>query len=274
MNSTYEAPRRLIKTPEEIEKMRVAGRLAAEVLDMIKPHIVPEVTTLELDTICHDYIVNKQDAIPACLGYGAAPGRPAFQHVICTSVNHVVCHGVPSDAKKLKKGDILNIDVTVIKDGYHGDTNMMYVVGGETSILADRLCKVAQEAMYRGMETVKPGSTIGDIGHAIQKYVESERFGVVREYCGHGIGTVFHDEPQVLHYGQANSGMVLEEGMTFTIEPMVNGGDWKTKLLGDKWTVVTKDHSLSAQYEHTLLVTKTGVEVLTARPEEDLSRFK
>lgn len=273
MNSTYEAPRRLIKTPDEIEKMRVAGRLAAEVLDMIKPHIVPGVTTLELDTICHDYIVNKQDAIPACLGYGAAPGRPAFQHVICTSVNHVVCHGIPSDAKKLKKGDILNIDVTVIKDGYHGDTNMMYIVGGTTSILADRLCKVAQEAMYLGIETVRPGSTIGDIGHAIQKYVESERFGVVREYCGHGIGTVFHDEPQVLHYGQGNSGMILEEGMTFTIEPMVNGGDWKTKLLGDKWTVVTKDHSLSAQYEHTLLVTKTGVEVLTARPEEDLSRF-
>ena len=273
MNSTYQAPRRLIKTPDEIEKMRVAGRLAAEVLDMIKPHIKPGVTTLELDTICHDYIVNVQDAIPACLGYGAAPGRPAFQHVICTSVNHVVCHGIPSDSKKLKKGDILNIDVTVIKDGYHGDTNMMYIVGGETSILADRLCKVAQEAMYRGNETVKPGSTIGDIGHVIQQYVESERFGVVREYCGHGIGTVFHDEPQVLHYGQGNSGMILEEGMTFTIEPMVNGGDWKTKLLGDKWTVVTKDHSLSAQYEHTLLVTKTGVEILTARPEEDLSRF-
>ena len=273
MNSTYQAPRRLIKTPDEIEKMRVAGRLAAEVLDMIKPHIKPGVTTLELDTICHDYIVNVQDAIPACLGYGAAPGRPAFQHVICTSVNHVVCHGIPSDSKKLKKGDILNIDVTVIKDGYHGDTNMMYIVGGETSILADRLCKVAQEAMYRGIETVKPGSTIGDIGHVIQQYVESERFGVVREYCGHGIGTVFHDEPQVLHYGQGNSGMILEEGMTFTIEPMGNGGDWKTKLLGDKWTVVTKDHSLSAQYEHTLLVTKTGVEILTARPEEDLSRF-
>ena len=273
MNSTYEAPRRLIKTPEEIEKMRVAGRLAAEVLDMIKPHIKPGVSTLELDTICHDYIVNKQDAIPACLGYGAAPGRPAFQHVICTSVNHVVCHGIPSASKILKKGDILNIDVTVIKDGYYGDTNMMYIVGGETSILAERLCKVAQEAMYRGIETVKPGSTIGDIGNAIQKYVESERFGVVREYCGHGIGTVFHDEPQVLHYGQPNTGMVLEEGMTFTIEPMVNGGDWKTKILGDKWTVVTKDHSLSAQYEHTLLVTKTGVEILTARPEEDLSRF-
>ncbi|CAM2846764.1 type I methionyl aminopeptidase [Acinetobacter celticus] len=274
MNSTYQAPRRLIKTPDEIEKMRVAGRLAAEVLDMIKPHIVPGVTTLELDTICHDYIVNKQNAIPACLGYGAAPGRPAFQHSICTSVNHVVCHGIPSDAKKLKKGDILNIDVTVIKDGYHGDTNMMYIVGGETSILANRLCTVAQEAMYRGIETVKPGSTIGDIGHAIQQYVESERFGVVREYCGHGIGMVFHDEPQVLHYGKPESGMILEEGMTFTIEPMVNGGDWKTKLLGDKWTVVTKDHSLSAQYEHTLLVTKNGVEVLTARPEEDLSRFQ
>ena len=273
MNSTYQAPRRLIKTPDEIEKMRVAGRLAAEVLDMIKPHIKPGVTTLELDTICHDYIVNVQDAIPACLGYGATQRRQAFQHVICTSVNHVVCHGIPSDSKKLKKGDILNIDVTVIKDGYHGDTNMMYIVGGETSILADRLCKVAQEAMYRGIETVKPGSTIGDIGHVIQQYVESERFGVVREYCGHGIGTVFHDEPQVLHYGQGNSGMILEEGMTFTIEPMVNGGDWKTKLLGDKWTVVTKDHSLSAQYEHTLLVTKTGVEILTARPEEDLSRF-
>lgn len=273
MNSTYEAPRRLIKTPEEIEKMRVAGRLAAEVLDMIKPHIVPGVTTLELDTICHDYIVNQQQAIPACLGYGAAPGRPAFQHSICTSVNHVVCHGIPSDSKKLKKGDILNIDVTVIKDGYHGDTNMMYIVGGETTILANRLCNVAQEAMYRGIETVKPGSTIGDIGHAIQQYVESERFGVVREYCGHGIGTTFHDEPQVLHYGQPESGMILEEGMTFTIEPMVNGGDWKTKLLGDKWTVVTKDHSLSAQYEHTVLVTKTGAEILTARPDEDLSRF-
>ena len=273
MNNTYQAPRRLIKTSDEIEKMRVAGRLAAEVLDMIKPHIVPGVTTLELDTICHDYIVNQQQAIPACLGYGAAPGRPAFQHTICTSVNHVVCHGIPSDSKKLKKGDILNIDVTVIKDGYHGDTNMMYIVGGETTILANRLCKVAQEAMYRGIETVKPGSTIGDIGHAIQQYVESERFGVVREYCGHGIGTTFHDEPQVLHYGQPDTGMVLEEGMTFTIEPIVNGGDWKTKLLGDKWTVVTKDHSLSAQYEHTILVTKTGAEILTARQDEDLSRF-
>ncbi|CAG2159483.1 unnamed protein product [Oppiella nova] len=205
------------------------SRLAAEVLDMIKPHIKPGVSTLELDTICHDYIVNKQDAIPACLGYGAAPGRPAFQHVICTSVNHVVCH-----------------------DGYHGDTNMMYVVGGETSIIAERLCKVAQEAMYRGMETVKPGSTIGDIGAAIQKYVESERFSVVREYCGHG--------------------MVLEEGMTFTIEPMVNAGVWQTRLMGDKWTVVTKDHSLSAQYEHTLLVTKDGW--LHAMPQGNANPIK
>ena len=272
MNSTYQAPRRLIKSPEEIEKMRVAGRLAAEILDMIKPHIKAGVSTLELDTICHDYIVNTQQAIPACVGYGAAPSRAAFQHSICTSVNHVVCHGIPSESKILKNGDILNIDVTVIKDGYHGDTNMMYVIG-EPSVIANRLCKVAQEAMYRGIATVKPGSSIGDIGHAIQKYVESERFSVVREYCGHGIGTVFHDEPQVLHYGQPDTGMILEEGMTFTIEPMVNAGVWQTRLMGDKWTVVTKDHKLSAQYEHTLLVTATGVEVLTARPEEDLSRF-
>ena len=272
MNSTYQAPRRLIKTADEIEKMRVAGKLAAEILDTIKPHIKAGVSTLELDTICHDYIVNTQNAIPACLGYGAAPGRNAFQHTICTSVNHVVCHGIPSESKILKNGDILNIDVTVIKDGYHGDTNMMYVIG-ETSILANRLCNVAQEAMYRGIATVKPGSSIGDIGHAIQKYVESERFSVVREYCGHGIGTVFHDEPQVLHYGQADTGMILEEGMTFTIEPMVNAGVWQTRLMGDKWTVVTKDHKLSAQYEHTLVVTATGVEILTARPDEDLSRF-
>lgn len=273
MNSPYSAPRRLIKTQDEIAKMRVAGRLAAEVLDMIKPHIQAGVSTLELDRICHDYIVQVQQAIPACLGYGAAPGRPAFQHTICTSVNHVVCHGVPSDSKILKNGDILNIDVTVIKDGYHGDTNMMYVIG-ETSILANRLCNVAQEAMYRGMATVRDGAYVGDIGHAIQKYVESERFSVVREYCGHGIGTVFHDEPQVLHYGQPATGMRLEAGMTFTIEPMVNAGVWQTKLLGDKWTVVTKDHKLSAQYEHTILVTQTGIEVLTARPEEDLSRFQ
>ena len=273
MNSYQSAPSRLIKSPDAIEKMRIAGRLAAEVLDMIKPYIVPGVTTLELDTRCHDYIVNEQQAIPACLGYGGGHGRPAFAHSICTSVNHVVCHGIPTDNKVLKKGDILNIDVTVIKDGYHGDTNMMYVVGGETTILAERLCKVAQESMYIGMETVRAGSYVGDIGYAIQKYVESQRFSVVREYCGHGIGTVFHDDPQVLHYGQKGTGMRLEAGMTFTIEPMVNAGVWQTKTLGDKWTVVTKDHKLSAQYEHTILVTETGIEVLTARPKEDLSRF-
>lgn len=274
MNSYQSAPSRLIKSPEAIEKMRIAGRLAAEVLEMIKPYIVPGVTTLELDTRCHDYIVNEQQAIPACLGYGGGHGRPPFAHSICTSVNHVVCHGIPSDNKVLKKGDILNIDVTVIKDGYHGDTNMMYVVGGETTILAERLCKVAQESMYIGMETVRAGSYVGDIGYAIQKYVESQRFSVVREYCGHGIGTVFHDDPQVLHYGQKGTGMRLEAGMTFTIEPMVNAGVWQTKTLGDKWTVVTKDHKLSAQYEHTILITETGIEVLTARPEEDLSRFQ
>ncbi len=264
----------LIKTPDEIAKMRIAGQLASDVLQMIKPHIQPGVSTLELDTICHDYIVNVQNAIPACLGYGGGDGRPPFAHTICTSVNHVVCHGVPSENKILKKGDILNIDVTVIKDGYHGDTNMMYIVGDETSILANRLCKVAQEALYVGMETVRAGSYVGDIGYAIQRYVESERFSVVREYCGHGIGKKFHDEPQILHYGQKGTGMRLEAGMTFTIEPMVNAGVWQTKLLGDKWTVVTKDHKLSAQYEHTILVTETGLEVLTARPEEDLSRFQ
>ena len=273
MNTTYQAPRRLIKSAEDIEKMRIAGRLAAEVLDMIKPHIKPGVTTLELDTICHDYIVNVQNAIPACLGYGAAPGRPAFQHTICTSVNHVVCHGIPSENKILKKGDILNIDVTVIKDGFHGDTNMMYIVGGETSILANRLCKVAQEAMYRGMAVVKPGATIGDIGHAIQKYVESERFSVVREYCGHGIGKVFHEEPQVLHYGVKGQGMKLKAGMIFTIEPMINAGKAAIREMADGWTIVTKDRSLSAQFEHTVLVTETGYEIMTesagSRPKPD-----
>ncbi len=244
-----------IKTPEEIEKMRVAGRLASEVLDMIGEHIVPGVTTDELDKLCHDHIVNIQDAIPACLNYRGFPKS------VCTSVNHVICHGIPGE-KKLKSGDIINIDVTVIKDGYHGDTNRMYYVG-KPGILAKRLSEVAKEAMFLGIEMVKPGARLGDIGHAIQKHAESQNFSVVREYCGHGIGTAFHEDPQVLHYGRPGTGMVIEEGMTFTVEPMLNAGRKETRLLRDNWTVVTRDHSLSAQWEHTLLVTPTGYEILT-----------
>lgn len=264
MNSLITPPYSLIKSADDIAKMRTAGRLAAEVLDMIAPHVKAGVSTAELDQICHDYIVNVQQAIPAPLNYRGFPKS------ICTSVNHVVCHGIPSEAKFLKNGDIINIDITVIKDGFHGDTSKMFIIG-EGSVLAQRICQVAQEAMYRGMKTVKAGSYVGDIGAAIQKYVEAQRFSVVREYCGHGIGRVFHEDPQILHYGQAGTGMRLEAGMTFTIEPMVNAGTWHTRLLGDKWTVVTKDHKLSAQWEHTILVTETGIEVLTARPDEDLS---
>ncbi|MDH5301752.1 MAG: type I methionyl aminopeptidase [Gammaproteobacteria bacterium] len=250
-----------IKTADEIEKMRVAGRLAAEVLEMIVPHVVPGVTTDELDRICHDYIVNVQQAIPAPLNYRGFPKS------ICTSVNHQVCHGIPSD-KKLKAGDIINIDITVIKDGYHGDTSKMFIIGGKGSILAERICTCAREAMWKGINLVKPGARLGDIGHAIQQHVEAQGFSVVREYCGHGIGKKFHEDPQVLHYGKPGTGMVLEEGMTFTIEPMVNAGRREVKLLKDNWTVVTKDHTLSAQWEHTILVTTTGVEVLTLRNEE------
>lgn len=251
-----------IKTPEEIEKMRVAGKLAAECLDMIGEYVKPGVTTGEIDRICHDYMVNQQDAIPACLDY------KGFPKSICTSVNHVICHGIPSDDKKLKKGDIINIDVTVIKDGFHGDTSKMFFVG-KPSVLAQRLVTITQECMYLGIKMVKPGMRLGDIGHAIQKHAESNHFSVVREYCGHGIGAVFHEEPQVLHYGEKGTGMELEEGMTFTIEPMINAGKRHTKLLPDEWTVVTKDHKLSAQWEHTILVTKTGYEVLTLRGEEE-----
>ena len=264
MNSLITPPYSLIKSAEDIEKMRIAGRLAAEVLDMITPHVKAGVSTAELDQICHDYITNVQQAIPAPLNYRGFPKS------ICTSVNHVVCHGIPSEGKFLKTGDIINIDITVIKDGFHGDTSKMFIIG-EGSVLAQRICTIAQEAMYRGMKTVKAGSYVGDIGAAIQKYVEAQRLSVVREYCGHGIGRVFHEDPQILHYGQAGTGMRLEAGMTFTIEPMVNAGTWHTRLLGDKWTVVTKDHKLSAQWEHTILVTQTGIEVLTARPDEDLS---
>lgn len=247
-----------IKTPEEITKMRVAGRLAAEVLDMIAPYVVPGVTTGELDHICHEYIVNKQRAIPAPLNYKGYPKS------ICTSVNHQVCHGIPGD-KKLKKGDIINIDVTVIKDGYHGDTSRMYFVG-EPSIQARRLVQVTRECMELGIERVRPGARLGDIGHAIQQHAERAGFSVVREYCGHGIGRVFHEDPQVLHYGRPGTGETLVPGMTFTIEPMINAGRAEVKLLPDNWTVVTRDHSLSAQWEHTVLVTETGYEILTQSP--------
>ncbi|MCU7914523.1 MAG: type I methionyl aminopeptidase [Candidatus Thiodiazotropha sp. (ex Gloverina cf. vestifex)] len=249
-----------IKTADEIEKMRIAGRLAAEVLEIIESHIAPGITTLELDRICHDHIVNVQKAIPAPLNYRGFPKS------ICTSVNQVVCHGIPAD-KSLKKGDIINIDITVIKDGYHGDTSKMFTVG-QPSILANRLMGVTQKALWIGIEQVKPGCRLGDIGHAIQTFVEAHHYSVVREYCGHGIGREFHEDPQVLHYGTPGTGLVLQPGMCFTIEPMVNAGKQQVKLKPDGWTVVTKDRSLSAQYEHTLLVTDDAYEVLTLRKEE------
>ncbi len=249
-----------IKTEHEMEKMRVAGRLAAEVLEMIEPHVIPGVTTAELDRICHDYIVNQQNAIPAPLNYRGFPKS------ICSSVNQVVCHGIPGE-KRLKKGDIVNLDITVIKDGYHGDTSKMFRVG-ETSILANRLIETTYQAMWIGIQQVRPGASVGDIGHAIQTFVESHHYSVVREYCGHGIGREFHEEPQILHYGTAGTGQILQHGMCFTIEPMVNAGKQQVKLRPDGWTVVTKDRSLSAQFEHTLLVTRDGVEVLTLRQDE------
>jgi len=254
----------LIKTAEEIAKMRVAGRLAAEVLTMIGEHVKAGVSTETLNQICHDYIVNVQDAIPAPLNYRGFPKS------ICTSVNQVICHGIPSDKKILKDGDIINIDITVIKDGYHGDTSKMFFVG-QPSILAQRLVRVTQECLYKSLALVRPGCTLGDIGAVIQQHAQAHRYSVVREYCGHGIGKVFHEEPQILHYGKAGEGMALQAGMTFTIEPMINAGTHHTKLLPDEWTVVTKDHKLSAQWEHTILVTDTGVEILTARPEEDFA---
>ncbi|HLT89778.1 MAG TPA: type I methionyl aminopeptidase [Woeseiaceae bacterium] len=244
-----------IKSPEEQDRMRVAGRLAADVLDMIAPHVQPGITTGELDRICHEYIVNELDAIPAPLNYRGFPKS------ICTSVNHVVCHGIPGD-KKLKSGDIVNIDVTVIKDGFHGDTSRMFAVG-KVGIQAERLMRVAHEAMWRGIRALGPGRRLGDVGQAIQDYVEQHRFSVVREYCGHGIGRGFHEDPQVLHYGRAGTGMELVPGMTLTVEPMINAGKRHVRLLPDGWTVVTKDHSLSAQWEHTVLVTEDGFEVLT-----------
>lgn len=253
-----------IKSPEEIEKMRIAGRMAAEVLEMIEPHVKAGVSTAELDKLCHDHIVDVQNAIPACLGYRGFPKS------ICTSVNHVICHGIPSEKKLLKNGDIINIDVTVIYEGYHGDTSKMYFVG-EAPAHAQRLVEITQECLYKGIELVKPGCRLGDIGEVIQQHAEKNYYSVVREYCGHGIGKVFHEEPQILHYGKAGTGMTLQEGMTFTIEPMINAGKPHTKLKRDGWTVETKDGRLSAQWEHTLAVTATGVEVLTARKEESFA---
>jgi len=249
-----------IKTPEEIEKMRVAGRLAAEVLDFITPHVRPNVTTDELDALCHDYMVNVQKTVPAPLNY-APPGYQPYPKSICTSVNHVVCHGVPGP-KKLKAGDVINVDVTVIKDGFHGDTSRMYFVG-EPSIQARRLSDITYECMWRGINAVKPGAFLGDIGYLIQSHAEEHGFSVVREFCGHGIGRKFHEEPQVLHYGRAGTGLKLQPGMIFTVEPMINAGKPAIRQLADGWTVVTKDHSLSAQWEHTVLVTDNGFEVLT-----------
>jgi len=251
-----------IKTPEEIDQMRVAGRLAAEVLQVVTPYVKPGVSTEELDRICHDHIVNVQQAIPANVGYRGFPAT------VCTSVNNVICHGIPSPSKVLKDGDIVNIDVTVIKDGWHGDTSRMYVAG-TPSVMAKRLIDVTREAMFRAIRVVKPGATLGDIGHAIQEYAEGQRFSVVREYCGHGIGRVYHEDPQVLHYGRAGEGLVLKKGMTFTIEPMINEGQRHTRLLPDGWTVVTKDRKLSAQWEHTIAVTDDGAEILTRIPGDD-----
>jgi methionyl aminopeptidase len=249
-----------IKTEQEIEKMRIAGKLGSEVLDYIAPYVKAGVTTGELDKLCHDYIVNVQKAIPAPLNY-APPGHIPYPKSICTSVNHQICHGVPGD-KVLKNGDIVNLDITVIKDGYHGDTSRMFCVG-EASIQAKRLCEITYECMWLGIAKVKPGATLGDIGYAIQTYAEKNGFSVVREFCGHGIGKKFHEDPQVLHYGKPGAGMKLQAGMIFTIEPMINAGKRDIKQLGDGWTIVTKDHSLSAQWEHTVLVTETGYEVLT-----------
>lgn len=249
-----------LKSQDEIEKMRVAGRLASEVLDYITPFVKPGVTTDELDKLCHDYMVNVQDTIPAPLNY-APPGYSPYPKSICTSVNHQICHGIPG-MKKLKPGDIVNIDITVIKNGYHGDTSRMFFIG-EPGIQARRLCEVTYEAMWRGIDEIRPGKHLGDIGHAIQRHAEGCGYSVVREFCGHGIGAKFHEDPQVLHYGRAGTGLELKAGMTFTVEPMINAGKAAIRQLADGWTIVTKDHSLSAQWEHTVLVTGTGYEILT-----------
>lgn len=252
----------ILKSAEEFAKMQVAGKLAADVLEMIAPHVRPGVTTGELDQLCHDFIVNEQQAIPAPLNYG----HPPFPKSVCTSLNHVVCHGIPGE-RVLKKGDCMNIDVTVIKDGYHGDTSNMFFVG-EPKIQAKRLCQVTRECLLKAIEIVRPGTTLGDIGAVIQEHAEKNHYSVVRDFCGHGIGTGFHEAPQVLHYGKRGQGLVLEEGMCFTIEPMINAGKHQVKILPDQWTAVTRDRSLSAQYEHTIGVTGDGCVIFTKRSDE------
>jgi methionyl aminopeptidase len=250
----------VIKTAEEIQRMREAGRLASEVLDFITPYVKPGVTTENLDRLCHDYMVHEQQTIPAPLNY-APPGYSPFPKSICTSVNHQVCHGIPGE-RVLKTGDIVNLDITVIKNGFHGDTSRMFLVG-DCSVAARRLCEMTYRCMWAGIRQVKPGASLGDIGSTIQQLAESSGFSVVREFCGHGIGRRFHEDPQILHYGKAGTGMILSPGMIFTIEPMINAGRREIRELADGWTIVTKDHSLSAQWEHTVLVTDEGFEVLT-----------
>jgi len=249
-----------LKTPEEIEGMRVAGRYASELLDYLTPHVKAGITTREINDLAHGYMVDVQHTIPATLNY-APPGHTPYPASLCTSVNHVVCHGIPGD-RKLKAGDVVNVDVTVIKDGYHGDTSRMFYVGAP-SIQAKRLCEVTYESMWKGIRAIQPGAHLGDLGHVIQKHAEGHGYSIVREFCGHGIGRNFHEEPQVLHYGRAGTGMKLQPGMIFTVEPMVNAGRPGIRCLADGWTIVTADHSLSAQWEHTVLVTPTGFEILT-----------
>ena len=249
-----------LKTADDIAQMRIAGRLASEVLDMLTQHVVPGITTEQIDKLAHDHIVNVQGSVPAPLNY-APPGYTPYPKSICTSVNHQVCHGIPNE-RVLKSGDIVNIDVTVIKDGWHGDTSRMFVVG-EGSIAAKRLCALTYEAMWKGIAKVRPGARLGDIGYAVQSFAEGQGFSVVREFCGHGIGRKFHEEPQVLHYGRPGTLEELVPGMVFTVEPMINAGKREIRELGDGWTIVTRDRSLSAQWEHTVVVTETGYEVLT-----------
>ncbi|WP_339058016.1 type I methionyl aminopeptidase [Candidatus Regiella endosymbiont of Tuberolachnus salignus] len=254
-----------IKTPEDIQKMRIAGRLAAEVLEIIEPYVKPGISSGELDRLCHHHITHKQKALSACLGYREFPKS------VCISINDVICHGIPNDNAILKNGDIVNIDVTVIKDGFHGDTSKMFIVGDPTA-LGQRLCRITQQSLYLAINMVRPGIRLGSLGTAIQKFVEAENFSVVREYCGHGIGRGFHEAPQVLHYEADDHGVVLKSGMAFTIEPMVNAGKCHIRMMKDGWTVKTKDRSWSAQYEHTLVVTDNGCEVMTWRADDTIPK--